>query len=46
MLQRDILNTNLEGTEGVKVYIDASKFAICIAVTQNGKIVVCALPKS
>ena len=25
MLQRDILNTNLEGMEGVKVYIDASK---------------------
>ena len=42
MLQRDILNTNLEGMEGVKVYIDASKFAICIVVTQNGRIVACS----
>ena len=42
MLQRDILNTNLEGMEGVKVYIDASKFAICIVVTQYGKIVACS----
>ena len=42
MLKRDILLTNIQGTEAIKVYIDASKYAVCVVVTQNGKIVVCA----
>ena len=42
MLEREILNTNLNGKEEVKVYIDASKFAVCIVVTQANKIVACA----
>ena len=38
IFQKDILNTNLKGTDNVKVYIDASKHAICIVVTKNEKL--------
>ena len=42
MLQKEIMNTNLDGDEDIKVYIDASKYAVCIVVTQHGKIVSCS----
>ena len=42
MLQKDILLTNIKGHEDIKVYSDASKFAVCIVITQNKKIVACA----
>ena len=42
MLKKDILNTNLDGDLCTEVYIDASKFAVCIVVTQGQKIIACA----
>ena len=30
MLQRDIMKTNLNGTEKVLIYIDVSKYEVCI----------------
>jgi hypothetical protein len=42
MLKKDILLTNIKGTSKVKVYIDASKYAVCIVITQDKKIVACA----
>ena len=44
MLQKDILLTNFKGPDNIKVYIDASKYAVCIVIiiTQDGKIVACA----
>jgi len=41
MLEKEILNTNLQGNENIKMYVDASKSAVCAVVTQNGKIVAC-----
>ena len=42
MLQKEILNTNLDGNKNIKIYIHASKFEICIVVTQNGKVISCS----
>ena len=37
MLERDIMNTMLDGDEDVIVYTDASKYAICAVITQRGR---------
>ena len=42
MLKKEILLTNIKGTEDIKVYIDASKYAVYIVITQAGRIVTCA----
>jgi hypothetical protein len=41
MLEKEILNTNLEGDKDIKVFVDASKSAVCAVITQRDKIVAC-----
>ena len=40
-----LTNININGPGNIKVYIDTSKYAVCIVITQNGKIVACGLSK-
>ena len=40
LLERDIMQTTFEGLDNIVVYTDASKFAICCVITQNGRIVI------
>jgi hypothetical protein len=42
MLMRDIMNNNLEGTEDIEVFVDASKYAVCVVVVQRKRIITCA----
>ena len=42
MLEKEIMNTNLQGEEDIKVFVDASKSAVCAVITQRNKIVACA----
>jgi hypothetical protein len=42
MLKKEILLTNITHPENIQVYIDASKYAVCIVITQDKKIVTCA----
>ena len=41
MLEQEVLNTNLQGPNDIKVYVDASKFAVCAVIIQKGKLVAC-----
>ena len=41
MLEKEILNTNLQGEKDIKVYVDASKSAVCAVIVQRQKIVAC-----
>ena len=42
MLEKEIMNTNLQGEEDIKVFVDASKSAVCAVITQRNNIVACA----
>ena len=42
MLEKEIMNTNLQGEEDMKAFVDASKSAVCAVITQRKKIVACA----
>jgi hypothetical protein len=41
MLEKEVLNTNLQGTEDINVYVDASKYAVCAVIIQKEKLVAC-----
>ena len=40
MIEKDIMATTFKGYENVIVYTDASKYAICAVITQNGRIII------
>jgi len=41
MLEKDIMSNSLKGDKGIILYTDASKFAICAVLVQNGKLIYC-----
>ena len=40
MLEKDIMQTTFEGHKNIVVYTDASKYAVCAVITQNGRIII------
>ena len=40
ILERDIMQTTLDGIEDVILYCDASKYAICAVIVQRGRIII------
>jgi hypothetical protein len=42
MLIKSIMNNNLEGPEDIQVFVDASKYAVCVVVMQKKRIITCA----
>ena len=40
MLEKDIMQTTLDGIEDVILYCDASKYAICAVIVQRGRIII------
>ena len=41
MLEKDIMSNSLKGDKGIVLYTDASKFAICAVLVQDGKLIYC-----
>ena len=41
MLEKDIMSSTFDGFDDIVVYTDASKYGVCVVVTQRGRIIIC-----